>query len=144
MGLLHDVGKIGVHEDILNKRGKLTDEEFAAIKSHTMVGYEILRTITEIPGLSTGARWHHERYDGKGYPDRLMGIEIPEEARIICVADCYDAMTSKRSYSSPRPQNEVRDEIERCKGTHFDPEIADAMIAVIDDDREYLLREVVT
>ena len=142
MGLLHDVGKIGVHEDILNKRGKLTEEEFNAIKSHTTVGYDILRTITEIPGLSTGARWHHERYDGKGYPDGLMGIEIPEEARIICIADCYDAMTSKRSYSSPRPQNEVRDEIERCKGSHFDPDLADAMIAIIDDDREYILREV--
>ena len=141
MGLLHDVGKIGVHEDILNKEGKLSDEEFAAIKIHPVVGYEILQTITEIPGLSTGARCHHERWDGKGYPDGLMGIEIPEEARIICIADCYDAMTSKRSYSVPRPQAEVRAEIERCKGTQFDPDLADVMIAIIDEDKGYTLRE---
>ena len=141
MGLLHDVGKIGVHEDILNKEGKLSDEEFAAIKTHPVVGYEILQTITEIPGLSTGARCHHERWDGKGYPDGLMGIEIPEEARIICIADCYDAMTSKRSYSVPKSQADVRAEIERCKGTQFDPDLADVMIAIIDDDKDYTLRE---
>ena len=141
MGLLHDVGKIGVHEDILNKEGKLSDEEFAAIKTHPVVGYEILQTITEIPGLSTGARCHHERWDGKGYPDGLIGIEIPEEARIICIADCYDAMTSKRSYSVPKSQADVRAEIERCKGTQFDPDLADVMIAIIDDDKDYTLRE---
>ncbi|MBR4808570.1 MAG: HD-GYP domain-containing protein [Lachnospiraceae bacterium] len=141
MGLLHDVGKIGVHEDILNKEGRLSDEEFAAIKTHPVVGYEILQTITEIPGLSTGARCHHERWDGKGYPDGLMGIEIPEEARIICIADCYDAMTSKRSYSVPKSQADVRAEIERCKGTQFDPDLADVMIAIIDDDKDYTLRE---
>ena len=141
MGLLHDVGKIGVHEDILNKEGRLSDEEFAAIKTHPVVGYEILQTITEIPGLSTGARCHHERWDGKGYPDGLIGIEIPEEARIICIADCYDAMTSKRSYSVPKSQADVRAEIERCKGTQFDPDLADVMIAIIDDDKDYTLRE---
>lgn len=141
MGLLHDVGKIGVHEDILNKQGKLTEEEFKAIKTHPVVGYEILQTITEIPGLSTGARCHHERWDGKGYPDGLMGIEIPEEARIICIADCYDAMTSKRSYSNPKSQSEVRAEIERCKGSQFDPDLADVMIAIIDDDEGFTMRE---
>ena len=141
MGLLHDVGKIGVHEDIINKPGKLTDEEFASIKRHTLMGYEILKTITEIPGLSTGARSHHERFDGKGYPDGLSGKDIPEEARIICVADCYDAMNSKRSYSFPRPQAQVREEIIRCRGTQFDPDIADVMIQIIDSDTEYKLRE---
>ncbi|MBQ1546942.1 MAG: HD-GYP domain-containing protein [Lachnospiraceae bacterium] len=143
MGLLHDVGKIGVPEDILNKNGRLTDEEFGEIKKHTVTGYDILHTITEIPGISTGARWHHERYDGKGYPDGLPGSEIPEEARIICVADCYDAMTSKRVYSTPKTQEEVRSEIIRCKGTQFDPDVADAMIAIIDRDKEYSLREAV-
>ncbi len=141
MGLLHDVGKIGIQEDILNKKGKLTPEEFDIIKSHTVIGYGILKTITEIPGLSTGARWHHERFDGKGYPDGLYGIDIPEEARIICVADCYDAMTSHRSYSSPKPQHEVRAEILRCSGSQFDPKIAEVMLSMIDEDSDFLLRE---
>ncbi len=141
MGLLHDVGKIGVQESIINKRERLSDEEFAEIKKHTVVGWNILKTITEIPGLSTGARWHHERYDGKGYPDGLSGDAIPREARIICVADCYDAMTSKRSYSSPKMQEEVRAELIRCSGTQFDPEIAKVMIDIIDEDDDYLLRE---
>ena len=142
MGLLHDIGKIGVPEEILNKEGRLTDEEFDEIKKHTVTGYDILHTITEIPGLSTGARWHHERYSGKGYPDGLKGADIPEEARIICIADSYDAMTSKRVYASPKTQSEVRAEILRCKGTQFDPKVADAMIEIIDEDTEFRLREV--
>ena len=142
LGLLHDVGKIGIAEDIINKKGKLTDEEFTEIKNHTIIGWDILKTITEIPWLSKGARWHHERYDGKGYPDGLAGEQIPEEARIICLADCYDAMTSKRSYSFPRPQQEVRDEIERCMGTQFDPVIAKYLIDMIDEDTDYKLREI--
>lgn len=141
LGLLHDVGKIGISEEIINKKGKLTYEEFDQIKRHTVIGWEILKTITEIPWLSKGARWHHERYDGKGYPDGLYGNNIPEEARIICLADCYDAMTSKRSYSSPRAQEEVRAEIERCMGTQFDPNIAKYLLAMIDEDIEYNLRE---
>lgn len=141
MGLLHDIGKIGVQESIINKKGSLTDEEFENIKSHTMIGWDILKTITEIPGLSTGARWHHERYEGGGYPDGLAGDDIPFEARIICVADSYDAMTSKRSYSHPKPQAEVREELLRCSGTQFDPEVAAAMIELIDEDDQFLLRE---
>ena len=141
MGLLHDVGKIGVSEAIINKTSRLTDEEYAQIKTHTTTGYDILRIITEIPGLATGARWHHERYDGKGYPDGLAGSDIPEEARIICIADSYDAMTSNRSYSNVREQSAVRAEILRCKGSQFDPEIADIMIAMIDDDPEYKMSE---
>ena len=141
MGLLHDVGKIGVSEAIINKTSRLTDEEYAQIKTHTTTGYDILGKITEIPGLATGARWHHERYDGKGYPDGLAGKDIPEEARIICVADCYDAMTSNRSYSNVREQAAVRAEILRCKGSQFDPDIADIMVAMIDDDPEYKMSE---
>ena len=83
----------------------------------------------------------HERFDGHGYPDGLSGKEIPEEARIICLADSYDAMTSKRSYSFPRSQSEVREEIVRCSGTQFDPDIAVYLIGMIDDDKDYLLRE---
>ncbi|MCR4589458.1 MAG: HD-GYP domain-containing protein [Lachnospiraceae bacterium] len=141
MGLLHDVGKIGIQESVINKKGKLTPEEFNHIKSHTVVGWEILKTITEIPGLSTGARWHHERFDGKGYPDGLKGEDIPLEARIICVADCYDAMTSKRSYSLPKSQEEVRDEFIRCSGSQFDPDIAMIMLDIIDEDDQFILRE---
>ncbi|HBI53096.1 MAG TPA: hypothetical protein DDX72_10015 [Ruminococcaceae bacterium] len=141
MGLLHDVGKIGVSEAIINKTSRLDDSEYAQIKKHTEIGHGILKLITEIPGLATGARWHHERYDGKGYPDGLSGVNIPEEARIICVADCYDAMTSNRSYSTVREQAAVRAEIIRCKGTQFDPVIADIMTAMIDDDPEYKMSE---
>ena len=141
MGLLHDIGKIGVPEAIINKNGRLTDEEFAKIKEHPGIGHEILKNVTELPGLATGARWHHERYGGGGYPDGLSGLDIPEEARIIAVADAYDAMTSNRAYSNVRPQEEVRAEILRCKGSQFDPEIADIMVAMIDDDTEYKMRE---
>ena len=141
LGLLHDIGKIGIPVNIINKKGKLTDEEFDIIKTHTVIGWEILQSIKELPKLSTGAKWHHEKYDGSGYPDGLSGKDIPEEARIICLADCYDAMTSQRSYSSPRSQAEVKKEIERCMGTHFDPDIAKVMLEMIDDDKEYRLRE---
>ena len=141
MGLLHDIGKIGVSEAIINKNGRLTDEEFAEIKKHPLKGYEILQKVKEIPALATVARWHHERYDGCGYPDGLSGETIPEEARIIAVADAYDAMTSKRAYSDVRPQSQVRAEIERCKGSQFDPKIADVMLEMIDDDTEYKMHE---
>ncbi len=141
LGLLHDIGKIGISEEIINKKGKLNDEEFAEIKKHTEIGWDILKTITEIPWLSKGARWHHERYDGKGYPDGLSGEDIPEEARIICLADSYDAMTSKRSYALPRSQAEARSEIEQCSGTQFDPEIARYLLDMIDEDKDFLLRE---
>ncbi len=141
MGLLHDIGKIGVPEEIINKASRLTDEEFEKIKRHTVVGSEILRLITEMPALSDGARSHHERYGGGGYPDGLKGAEIPEAARIICLADCYDAMTSTRTYSTPKPQEAVRAEIERCAGTQFDPEIAKVLLAMIDEDKDYVMTE---
>ncbi len=141
MGLMHDIGKIGVSEEIINKNSRLTDEEFAQIKKHTVIGYGILSSITEMPDLSIGARYHHEKWDGSGYPDGLAGEAIPEEARIICVADCYDAMTSTRTYSTPRPQAAVRAEIERCSGTQFDPRVAEVMIGMIDDDKDYQMKE---
>jgi len=141
LGLLHDIGKIGVPEAIINKNGRLTDEEFGKIKEHPVMGHEILKNVEEIPTLATGARWHHERYDGRGYPDGLAGKDIPEAARIIGVADAYDAMTSNRAYSNIRPQAQVRAEIERCKGSQFDPEIADIMLQMIDDDKAYTMHE---
>lgn len=141
LGLLHDIGKIGVSEAIINKVGALTDDEFNQIKEHTVIGCDILKTIDEMPWLWEGARWHHERFDGKGYPDGLSGVSIPERARIICLADCYDAMTSKRSYSKPRRQEEARAEVERCSGTQFDPDIAKHLLDMIDEDANYELRE---
>ena len=139
IGLLHDVGKIGVHEEIINKPGALTDEEYEEIKSHTVMGYEILKVLTEMPEAAKCARWHHERYDGRGYPDGISGTDIPEFARIISVADSYDAMTSRRAYQALKLQSEVRAEIIRCKGTQFDPLVADAMVRIIDDDKKYEL-----
>ena len=141
MGLLHDVGKIGVPDEIINKNGKLTDKEFAAIKVHPEIGDRILKKVKEMPKLSIGARWHHERYDGTGYPDGLKGEEILEEARIISVADAYDAMTSHRSYRDILPQETVRREIEKGKGTQFDPVFADIMLRMIDEDKEYTMHE---
>ena len=141
MGLLHDVGKIGVPDAVINKPGKLTEEEYARIRNHPVMGARILKTIREMPKLVTGARWHHERYDGRGYPDGLKGTEIPEEARMIGVADAYDAMTSNRSYRGSMPQAQVRAQIAGGRGTQFDPGFADIMLQMIDEDREYNMRE---
>ncbi len=141
MGLLHDVGKIGVPDEVINKPGKLTDEEFAKIKTHPGRGARILENIKEMPKLATGARWHHERYDGRGYPDGLVGEDIPEEARIIAVADAYDAMTSHRSYRDVIPQEVVKGELEKGSGTQFDPQFAAIMLEIIKEDVDYKLRE---
>ncbi len=142
IGLLHDVGKIGVPDEVINKPSRLTDEEFALIKVHPVQGAKILENIHSMPKLAAGARWHHERYGGGGYPDGIKGEEIPEEARIIAVADAYDAMTSNRSYRNVMPQSKVREQIESNKGTQFDPVFADIMLKMIDEDTEYKMREV--
>ena len=139
--LLHDVGKIGVPDTIITKEGRLTDEEFAAIKKHPVIGEQILSGISSSPYLSIGAHYHHERYDGKGYPDGLKGEDIPESARIIAVADAYDAMTSRRSYRDPLPQHLVREEIAKGLGTQFDPEFGRLMLHLIDEDEEYQMVE---
>jgi len=139
--LLHDVGKIGISDAIINKKGKLTDEEYEAIKQHPVLGNQILSSISEYPYLSIGAHFHHERYDGRGYPDKLKGDDIPEIARIIAVADAYDAMTSTRSYRKAIPQQLVREEIVKNAGTQFDPEVAKIMQHIIDLDSEYQMKE---
>ncbi|MDD6810740.1 MAG: response regulator [Lachnospiraceae bacterium] len=141
MGLLHDVGKIGIPDAIINKPDKLTDEEYAVIKKHPILGAGILKNITEFPKLVTGARWHHERYDGKGYPDGISGEDIPMEARIIAIADAYDAMSSRRSYRDVLPQEKVRGEVEKGIGTQFDPVFAGIMLSMIDEDTDYQMRE---
>ncbi len=137
VGILHDIGKIRIPDTIINKPGTLSDEEFDLIKIHPVAGYHILKNITELPELAEGARWHHERYDGKGYPNGIFADDIPLLSRIIAVADAYDAMTSARSYRSAMPQEKVRAEMIRCSGTQFDPEIAAIMVNMIDDDVNY-------
>ena len=139
--MLHDIGKIGVPREIINKPSKLTDDEYAIIKTHPAIGENILKEVSEIPDIAIGARWHHERFDGRGYPDGLKGMEIPELARIIGVADAYDAMTSKRSYRDVLPQEVVIGELEKGKSTQFDPEIAELMIELIKEDTEYTMHE---
>lgn len=140
-GLLHDVGKIGIDNKIINKNGKLTDEEFAIIKQHPVLGGDILSKIAAAPSLSVGARYHHERYDGKGYPENLKGEDIPQIARIIAVADAYDAMTSKRSYRDMIPQMYVREELVKGIGTQFDPNYARIMLHMLDQDVDYKMKE---
>ena len=141
MGLLHDIGKIGVAGTIITKTSRLDDDEYQSIQAHTIIGSEILRNISQFPDLSIGARSHHERYDGKGYPDHLAGDAIPRPARIIAVADTYDAMSSSRSYRKGLPQDVVRAEIEKGKGTQFDPKFADLMLQLIDEDKDYIMRD---
>lgn len=132
IALLHDIGKIGVPDHILKKPGKLTEEEYAKIKQHTEIGSQILKDITLLPQISEGARHHHERYDGKGYPDGLKGDQIPLEARIICVADSFDAMYSVRVYRRAINLDEIQAELRRCSGSQFDPQIVQVLLELID------------
>ena len=131
IALLHDIGKIAIPDSILNKPGRLTDEEFKIMKSHTTRGARILKGISTIPQIIEGAKSHHERYDGTGYPEGLKGENIPLVARIICCADCFDAMASKRVYKEPFSLDVIIGEFERCSGTQFDPEIAKIVIGMI-------------
>ncbi len=139
--LLHDVGKIGIADSILGKKGKLTEEEYEIVKTHPSMSRQILSGISEYPYLSIGAYNHHERFDGKGYPEKLKGNDIPEISRIIAVADAYDAMSSNRSYRAALPQQIVREEIVKNAGTQFDPELAKIMQHLIDVDGEYQMKE---
>lgn len=125
MASLHDVGKISVPDRILNKPGRLEDEEFEVIKSHTTQGYSILKGISGLSSISKVARHHHERFDGKGYPDKLAGNEIEIEARVVGIADAYDAMSSDRVYRKALPKEVIREELKKGRGTQFDPELLD-------------------
>ncbi len=139
--LFHDVGKIGLPDEILKKDTDLTAEEFEIFKTHTTIGSDILSNASDFPLLSLAAKYHHERYDGKGYPDGLVGDNIPEIARIIAVADAYDSMTSRHHLQDPLPQSTVREEIAKEIGSAFDPVFGEIMINMIDHDTEYLMRE---
>ena len=128
-GLVHDVGKIGVPDAVLLKPGRLTDEEFEVVKQHAALGAEIVSEVLS-PELVAWVRHHHERYDGGGYPDRIAGEDIPEGARILCVADSVDVMTSRRPYCEPRTWEDAMDECRRVAGTHFDPHVVEAITAL--------------
>ena len=130
-GLLHDIGKIGIPNSILDKQQKLTDEEYDVIKRHCLLGSEILKSMSAVPELAQVARWHHERYDGSGYPDGLKGEEIPIFARIISVCDAYDAMSSVRSYRKPLLREEIIGQLVKYRGIQFDPKVVDAMLTTL-------------
>jgi HD-GYP domain-containing protein (c-di-GMP phosphodiesterase class II) len=140
-GLLHDVGKIGVPEAVLQKTGRLTPEEFEQIKKHPDIGARILADIKQIDDVIPGVLYHHERYDGKGYPTGLAGENIPLMGRVICLADCFDAMTSSRTYRKALPLEVALAEIRRCAGTQFDPALADVFVQVGADRFRELLTD---
>lgn len=132
IGLMHDIGKIGVPDSILNKKGSLVQDEFSLMRLHTTIGCEIIGDIESVTGLKEGVLHHHERYDGSGYPEGLVGDHIPEVARILCIADSYDAMTSNRIYRRRLTDEEVRSEYRNCSGTQFDPYMAEVFIKLLD------------
>lgn len=132
MALLHDIGKIGVPDNILNKPGKLTPEEMQIIQRHVDIGGEILKDFTALEGIANGAQYHHERFDGKGYSKGLKGLDIPKVARIIAVADTYDAMSSDRCYRKALPTEVIVSEFEKHNGAQFDPEIVPHILDMID------------
>jgi putative two-component system response regulator len=139
-GHVHDIGKIGVREDVLNKPGKLTNEEYQHIMTHPMVGWKILAPLLgDMPEALNIVRSHHERFDGRGIPDRLVGAEIPLEARIVAAADCFDAMTSDRPYRPALSIDDAIAEIVRCGGTQFDPSVVDALLKAVGVGRFGLL-----
>ena len=131
MGMLHDIGIIGIDEDVLLKKGIYSREDREEMQRHCAIGADILSAIKELPNIEVGARWHHERYDGKGYPDGLSGNDIPLEARIICVADAFDAMTQQRSYKERMTVEEALSEMKKESGKQFDPKVVRAFELVI-------------
>ena len=135
-GLFHDVGKIGIPDSILLKTEKLTDDEYSEIKNHPTIGVHILSNATIFQDIIPVVKHHHERFDGRGYPSQLKGEEIPLLARIAAVADTFDAMTSKRSYRNALSLDIVKEEITKCSGTQFDPQIADVFLDILNNQYE--------
>jgi len=140
-GLLHDVGKIGVPEAVLKKPGRLTVEEFEQMKRHPAIGAKILQDVKQIQDIIPGVLHHHERFDGRGYPDGLSGHNIPLMGRIICLADCFDAMTSTRTYRKAMPLEVALADIRRCSGTQFDPGLTEAFLTIPRDKLRDILRQ---
>lgn len=133
-GLLHDIGKIGISDSILSKASKLTDDEYSEVKKHPIIGAYILSNSPTFSNIIPVVKHHHERYDGNGYPGKLKGEDIPYLARIAAIADSFDAMTSKRTYRNSLPLDVVKSEIEKCKGSQFDPNYADAFLDILNNE----------
>ena len=133
IGLMHDCGKIGIPDAILNKPDKLTEDEFEIIKTHTVQGDKILEEFTSIEGIREGALYHHERYDGAGYPEGLKGEEIPLIARIICVVDSFDVMNSERCYQQKMTKEDIVEQLKTNKGKQFDPRLVDLFLTMLTD-----------
>jgi energy-coupling factor transport system substrate-specific component len=131
IALLHDVGKIGIPKEVLGKPGKLTADEYEIIKSHAAKGYDVLKDISIMPELAVGAQAHHERPDGRGYPNRLQGNDIPPVAQIISVADCFDAMYSDRPYRSRMNFDRAVSIIREVSGTQLSPDVVDAFLRLV-------------
>ena len=138
-GLFHDIGKIGIPDSILLKESKLSDEEYSQIKNHPTIGAHILGNAKVFQDIIPIVKHHHERYDGKGYPSQLAGTDIPLIARITAVADAFDAMTSRRTYRDSIPIDKVKEEIARCSGTQFDPEIAKLFLDILNNEYNSIL-----
>ena len=137
-GLFHDIGKIGISDTILLKETKLTDDEYSEIKNHPAIGKHILSNATIFKDLIPIVYHHHEKYDGTGYPEQLKGENIPLLARIVAVADAFDAMTSRRSYRGEMDLDYVKEEIRRCSGSQFDPKVAEVFLDILTNDKDRL------
>jgi HD-GYP domain-containing protein (c-di-GMP phosphodiesterase class II) len=136
IGLLHDMGKIGMDDRILNKPDRLTKEEFDIVKQHPVIGAQILAPVRSLEGHVSGIRHHHEAWDGSGYPDGLRGEAIPLNARIVCLADSFDAMTSTRPYRAGRSLEQAIAEMRHCAGSQFDTRCVEAFIAILQGEAE--------
>jgi len=136
IGLLHDIGKIGMDDKILNKPGKLTSEEYDIVRQHSVIGAQILAPVRSLEGHLTGIRHHHEAWDGDGYPDGLKGEAIPLNARVVCLADSFDAMTSTRPYRPGRTLQQAIVEMRRCAGSQFDLRCVEAFIVILEREVE--------
>lgn len=137
-GLFHDIGKIGISDNILKKESKLTNEEYDEIQTHTSLGVDILTRNKVFKEIIPIVEYHHEKYDGNGYPFKLKGDEIPLAARITAVADTFDAMTSKRNYRNPIPLIDVVEEFKKCSGTQFDPNIVNTFLDIINNEYDVI------
>lgn len=140
--LVHDIGMVAIPDYIVSKKGQLSEDEFNELRQHTIIGSKIFHSVNQIPEIKQAIRWHHERYDGTGYPDGLSGEDIPVAARIIAAADAYDSMTSEMVYRSSMQQQQVREEFIKGSGTQFDPEIAKIVLSIIYDDKNFERRQV--
>jgi putative nucleotidyltransferase with HDIG domain len=133
--VIHDIGKIGIREEILLKPGRLTDDEFTEIKKHPVTGSDMVKPIEFLSALAPLIYYHHQHYNGGGYPDKITGEDIPLVARMITVADSYDAMVSDRPYRKGLPEETALKELKRCSGTQFDPDLVTIFLKIIRDKK---------